>query len=81
MTGEGQYPEWEIFNVLDNILRPEHSTELPTVVESLQHIGPDDESQDMSGQTTVPVVHSPGPSQTSRSNIQVSTEIGESQPS
>ena len=42
-------------------------------MESLQRIGPDDESQDMSGQTTVPVVYSPAPSQI--------MEIGETQPS
>ena len=63
-----------IFYALDNVLGPKHSTEPPTVVESLQRIGPDDESQDLSGRTTtVPVVHSPAPSQT--------TEIGETQPS
>ena len=43
-TGEGRHLEWEIFNALDNILGPKHSTAPPTVVESLQHIGPDDES-------------------------------------
>ena len=59
MTGEGQYPEWEFFDALDNILGPKHSTEPPTLVKSLQRIGPDDESQDLSGWTTVPVVHSP----------------------
>ena len=69
----GSYPEWEFSDALDNILGPQHSTELPTAVESLQRIGPDDESQDMSGQTTVQVVHSPIPSQI--------TEIGETQPS
>ena len=35
------------------------------VVESLQHIGPDNETQDMSNQTIVPAVHSPAPNQTS----------------
>ena len=72
-TGEGRYPEWEFFDALDNVLGPKHSTEPPTVVESLQRIGPDDESQDSSGRTTVPVVHSPAPSQI--------TEVGETQPS
>ena len=42
-------------------------------MESLQRIGPDDESQDLSGRTTVPVVHNPAPGQI--------TEIGETQPS
>ena len=73
MTGEGQYPEWEFFDTLDNVLGPKHSTEPPTVVEILQHFGPDDESQYISGQTTVPVAHSSAPSQI--------TEIGETQPS
>ena len=72
-AGEGRYPKWEFVDALDNVLGPKHSTEPSTVVESLQHIGPDDESQDISGQTTVPVVHSPALSQT--------TEIGEIQPS
>ena len=70
-TGEGRYPEWEFFNVLDNLLGPKHLTGPPTVVESLQYIGPDDESQDMSCQTTVPVVHSPAPNQISRSKIPI----------
>ena len=72
-TGEGLYPEWEFFDALDNVLGPKHSTEPPPVVESLQRIGPDYESQDLSGWTTVPVVHSPAPSQI--------MEIGETQPS
>ena len=65
-TREGRYPKWEFFDALDNVLGPKHSTEPPTVVESLQRIGPDDESQHLSGQTTVLVVHSPAPSQTWR---------------
>ena len=65
----------EIFDALDNVLGPKHSTVPPTVIESLPHVGPDDETQDMSGQTTVPAVHS------SDSNTQVNTDIGETQPS
>ena len=45
------------------------------MIESLPHVGPDDKTQDMSGQTIVPAVHSPG------SNTQVDTDIGETQPS
>ena len=74
-TGEGRYPEWEFFDALDNVLGPKHSTEPPTVIESLPHVGPDDETQDMSGGTTVPAVHGPG------SNTQVNTDTGETQPS
>ena len=74
-TGEGRYPEWEFVDALDNVLGPKHSTEPPTVIESLPHVGPDDETQDMSGETTVPAVHGPG------SNTQVNTDTGETQPS
>ena len=74
-TGEEQYPEWESFDALDNVLGPKHSTELPTEVESLQQIGPDDETQDMSGQTIVSAVHSPVPS----SNTPVNIDTGETQ--
>ena len=45
------------------------------------HIGPDDETQDMSGQTIAPAIHSPVPNQNSSSNTQVNTEIGEIHPS
>ena len=48
--GEGRYHEWEFFDALDNILGPKHSTEPPTVEESFPQIGPDDETQDMSGE-------------------------------
>ena len=64
-----------IFDALDNVLGPKHSTEPPTVIESLPHVGPDDETQDMSGETTVPAVHGPS------SNTQVNTDTGETQPS
>ena len=78
-TGEGRYPEWEFFDALDNVLGPKHSTEPPTVVESFPQIGPDDETQDMSGE---PAVHSPAPSHASSSSTQVNTEQdGETQPS
>ena len=78
-TGEGRYPEWESFDALDNVLGPKHSTEPPTVVESFPQIGPDDETQDMSGE---PAVHSPAPSHASSSNTQVNRENdSETQPS
>ena len=78
-TGEGRYAEWEFFDALDNVLGPKHSTEPLTVVESFPQIGPDDETQDMSGE---PAVHSPAPNHTSTSSTQVNTEHdGETQPS
>ena len=46
-----------IFDALDNVFGPKHATEPPIVVESLQHIGPDDKTQDMSGQTIIPAVY------------------------
>ena len=59
-TGEGRYPEWEYFDALDGVLGSKHSTEPPTVVESFPPmIGADDETQDMSCETEVPVVDSP----------------------
>ena len=78
-TGEGRYPEWEFFDALDNVLGPKHSTEPPTVVESFPQIGPDDETQDMSGERAV---HSPAPSNASSSNTLVNREHdNETQPS
>ena len=72
-TGEGRYPEWEFFDVLDNVLGPKHSTEPSTVVESFPQIGPDNETQDMSGE--------PAQSHASR-NSQVNVlQDGESQSS
>ena len=76
-TDEGRYPEWEYFDALDSILGPKHSTQPPTVVESLLHIGPNDETQDMSGETIVPAVQSPAPG----SSSVVNTEDGDRQPS
>jgi len=81
-TGEGQYSKWEYFDSLNGVLGPKHSTEPPTVVESLPPmIGPDDETQDMSGETEVPVVDSPAPSHTSSSSTLVNTDEGETQKS
>ena len=78
-TSEGRYPEWEFFDALDNVLGPKHSTEPPTVVESFPQIGPDDETQDKSGE---PAVHSPAPSHALSSNTQVNRENdSETQPS
>ena len=52
-TGQGRYPEWEYFDALNEVLGHKHSTEPPVVVESLSmttdEVGPDDETQDMSG--------------------------------
>lgn len=54
-TGQGRYPEWEYFDAINEVLGPKHSTEPPIVVESFSElqndIGPDDETQDMSGET------------------------------
>ena len=80
-TGEGRYPEWEFFDALDSVLGPKHSTKPSIVVESFPQIGPDDETEDMSGETEVPAVHSPAPSQTSSSSTLLNTEDGETQPS
>ena len=55
-TGEGRYPVWEFFDALVNVLGPKHSTEPPTVVESFPQIGPDHETQDMSGEPAVCIV-------------------------
>ena len=52
-TGQGRYPKWEYFDTLNKVLGHKHSTEPPVVVESpsmtTDEVGPDDETQDMSG--------------------------------
>ena len=72
-----------IFDALDSIhvLGSKHSTKPLTVVESFPQIGPDDETQDMSGETKVPAVHSPALSQTSSNSTLLNTEDGKTQPS
>ena len=48
---------------VDSIFRPKQASDYSrkplTIVESLLHIGPDDETQDMSGETIAPEVYSP----------------------
>ena len=60
-TGQGRFPEWEFYDAMDDAIGHKHSTEPPVVIESmpnssskipcLSEIGPDDETQDMSGST------------------------------
>jgi len=74
MTGEGRYPEWEFFDALGVILAPKHSTEPPIVVESFRdspsvlNIGPDDDTQVMSGERDADGTSSPVPSEASGSS-------------
>ena len=52
----GVISQWEYFDAINEILGPKHSTEPPVVVESfselqnVNNIGPDDKTQDMSGE-------------------------------
>jgi len=60
-TGEGRFPEWDFYDAMDDAIGLKHSTEPPVVIESmpnssgklpcLNEIGPDDETQNMSGST------------------------------
>ena len=76
------FPEWEFYDALDDVIAHKHSTEPPVVVESLPststafsstEIGPDDETQDMSGAAEPDVTSVPSPmsssSTTSRNSL------------
>ena len=74
-TGLGRYPEWEYFDAINEVLGPKHSTEPPVLVESFSEsqnvndIGPDDETQDMSGEAvSEETVPSPAPSHSSNTD-------------
>ena len=74
-TGQGRYPEWEYLDAINEVFGPKHSTEPPVLVESFSEsqnvndTGPDDETQDMSGEAvSEETVPSPAPSHTSGSS-------------
>ena len=64
-TGQGRYPEWEYFDTLNEVLGHKHSTKPPVVVESvsmtMDEVGPDDETQDMSGVGESDAINVPSP--------------------
>ena len=85
-TGQGRYPEWEYFDALNKVLGHKHSTKPPVVVESLSmttdEVGPDDETQDMSGvgESDATNVSSPAvPSSSTSSVARPNTDTDESQ--
>ena len=87
-TGQGRYPEWEYFDALNEVLGHKHSTEPPVVVESLSmttdEVGPDDETQDMSGVGESDAANVPSPAVSSSSTSSVarpntSTDTDEAQ--
>lgn len=78
-TGQGRYPEWEYFDALNEVLGHKHSTEPPVVVESLSmttdEVGPDDETQDMSGVGESDATNVPSPAVSSSSTSSVARPI------
>ena len=87
-TGQGRYPEWEYFDALNEVLGHKHSTEPPVVVESLSmttdEVGPDEETQDMSGVGESDAANVPSPAVSSSSTSSVarpntSTDTDEAQ--